>query len=299
MTIIQLETFLKIAERSSFSSAASDLGYAQSTVTMQIKQLEEELDSELFNRLGKTISLTPAGERLVVYAEKLIQLDREIHLEVPDQAEPAGIIKLGVSESLCYNRFPRILMQYRKKYPKVDIRLQFITHDSFPELLKRGELDIVYTLNPFIEDDSLTLVYKHPETLGFYVYPEHGLAKKSKVKEDDLKDVPLLVTSHNCSFRQMLLADLAHKGIVSRIAIETSSKEILKQFAISGLGVAFMPDMVAVTERENGSLVRLDWAGDDFPVYSQIFLHKNKRVIGAIEGFLELVRNQKNGEVNS
>ena len=73
MTIIQLETFLKIAERSSFSSAASDLGYAQSTVTMQIKQLEEELDSELFNRLGKTISLTPAGERLVVYAEKLIR----------------------------------------------------------------------------------------------------------------------------------------------------------------------------------------------------------------------------------
>ena len=299
MTIIQLETFLRIVERNSFSSAASDLGYAQSTVTMQIKQLEEELGSDLFNRLGKTISLTPAGERLVVYAEKLLQLDREIHLEVPDQAEPAGIIKLGVSESLCYNCCPQILMQYRKKYPKVDIRLQFITHDSFPELLKRGELDIVYTLNPFIEDDSLTLVYKHPETLGFYVYPEHGLAKKSKVKEDDLKDVPLLVTSHNCSFRQMLLADLAHKGIVSRIAIETSSKEILKQFAISGLGVAFMPDMVAVTERENGSLVRLDWAGDDFPVYSQIFLHKNKRVIGAIEGFLELVRNQKNGEVNS
>lgn len=299
MTIIQLETFLRIVERNSFSSAASDLGYAQSTVTMQIKQLEEELGSDLFNRLGKTISLTPAGERLVVYAEKLLQLDREIHLEVPDQAEPAGIIKLGVSESLCYNRCPQILMQYRKKYPKVDIRLQFITHDSFPELLKKGELDIVYTLNPFIEDDNLVLLYKHPETLGFYVHPEHGLAKKSKVKEDDLKDVPLLVTSHNCSFRHMLLTDLAHKGIVPRIAIETSSKEILKQFAISGLGVAFMPDMAAVTEREKGSLMRLNWVGEDFPVYSQVIIHKDKRVTGAIEGFLELVRNQKNGEVNS
>jgi len=264
---------------------------------MQIKQLEEELGSDLFNRLGKTISLTPAGERLVVYAEKLLQLDREIHLEVPDQAEPAGIIKLGVSESLCYNRCPRILMQYRKKYPKIDIRLQFITHDSFLELLKKGELDIVYTLNPFIEDDNIVLLYKHSETLGFYVYPEHELAKRSKVKEDDLKDVPLLVTSHNCSFRHMLVTDLFHKGIVPSIAIETSSKEILKQFAISGMGVAFMPDMTVVTERENRSLVRLDWAGDDFPIYSQIFIHKDKCVTGAVEGFLDLVRNLTDSEV--
>ena len=71
MTIIQLETFLKIEELKSFSLAANDLGYAQSTVTMQIKQLEEELGTELFNRLGKTISLTPSGERLVDYLHKL------------------------------------------------------------------------------------------------------------------------------------------------------------------------------------------------------------------------------------
>ena len=297
MTITQLETFLRIADKGSFSSAASDLGYAQSTVTMQIKQLEEELGSDLFNRLGKTISLTPAGERLVVYAEKLLQLEREIYLEVPDSAEPSGIIKLGVSESLCYNRCPRILMQYRKSYPKVDIRLSFITHDTFPELLKKGELDIVYTLNPLVEDENLALLYKQSETLGFYVCPEHKLAKKNKVRENDLKDVPLLITSHNCSFRHMLVTDLFHKGIVPSIAIETSSKEVLKQFAISGMGVAFMPDMTVVTERENRSLVRLDWAGDDFPIYSQIFIHKDKRVTGAVEGFLDLVRNLTDGEV--
>ena len=71
---------------------------------------------------------------------------------------------------------------------------------------------------------------------------------------------------------------LAHKGIVPSIAIETSSKEILKQFARSGLGVAFMPDMAAVTEREKGSLMRLNWVGEDFPVYSQVIIHKDKRV---------------------
>lgn len=289
MTIIQLETFLKITELNSFSLAANELGYAQSTVTMQIKQLEEELGSELFNRLGKTISLTTSGERLVDYAKKLLQLEREIHLEVPESTEPSGIVKLGVSESLCYNRCPQLLMEYRKLFPKVEIRLQFITHDSFPELLKKGDLDIVYTLNPFIEDDNLSLLYKNPETLGFFVNPNHELAKKKKVRETDLEGQSLLLTSHNCSFRNMLLNDFSRKGIVPKIALETSSKEILKQFAMSGLGVAFMPDMTVVEEIKNKSLVRLDWVGDDFPICSQVFLHKNKRMTGAIEGFLKLV----------
>ncbi len=118
MTIIQLETFLKITETNSFSSAANLLGYAQSTVTTQIKQLEEELHCLLFERLGKSIVLTSEGERLLVYAQKILQLEREILLEVPASKEPAGILKLGISESLCYNTLPQLLLEYKKKFPK-------------------------------------------------------------------------------------------------------------------------------------------------------------------------------------
>ena len=299
MTITQLETFLKISDRGSFSSAANELGYAQSTVTTQIKQLEEELGSDLFNRLGKTISLTPAGERLVVYAKKLMQLEREIYLEVPDSSEPSGIVRLGVSESLCYDRCPQLLKDYKKKYPKVDINLQFVAHDTFPELLKKGELDIVYTLNPLMKDENLTLLYKEPETLGFFVSPDHELAGKSKVNEEDLRNTPLLLTSRNCSFRQMLLSDLSSRGIVARIALETSSKEILKQFAMSGMGVAFIPDMTARKEVRKGDLVRIDWSGEDFPVYSQVLIHKDKHITAANEGFLELIRAMREGAKNA
>ena len=76
MTIVQLGTFLKIAETRSFTSAAAMLGYAQSTVTTQIKQLEEELGCLLFDRLGKNVILTAEGEKLSAYAEKILQLSR-------------------------------------------------------------------------------------------------------------------------------------------------------------------------------------------------------------------------------
>ena len=290
MTITQLETFQKIAETRNFTTAANALGYAQSTVTTQIKQLEEELGCLLFERLGKTIVMTPEGDRLLLYSGKMLQLEREVFMEVPGTAEPSGVLKLGISESLCYNRIPGLLLKYRKMYPKVDLQIQFVMHDTFPDQLKKGELDFVYTINPMIEDENLSLLYKKPETLGFYVSPSHPLAKKRKVDELMLQDEALLLTGHNCAFKHMLVRDLEQKGIAPKIAIETSAKEVLKQFAASGLGVAFMPDMAAETELKNKSLVRLKWSGEDFPIYSQIFIHKDKRVNGAIKGFLDLLQ---------
>ena len=286
MTITQLETFLKIAETRNFTAAAGLLGYAQSTVTTQIKQLEGELNCLLFDRLGKSIALTPEGERLRGYAEKVLQMEREIRLEVPMAHEPAGVIRLGVSESLCYNLLPRCLMKYRKQYPRMDIRLQFITHDSFPEMLKTGALDIVCTLNPAMEQPELVSLFRKRETLGFYAAAGHPLAGRPKVYEKDLAQVPLLLTSHDCSFRRMLLDDLAREGITPRIALETSSKEILRQFAANGFGVAFMPDMAAQTEAEDRRLVRLNWAGNDFPVFTQIFVHRNKHLSKAISALV-------------
>ncbi len=293
MTIIQLETFIRIVQTKSFTAAAGELGYAQSTVTTQIKQLEDELGTELFDRLGKTVVLTSAGERLLVRAEKMLQIERDIRLEVPENSEPSGTLKLGVSESLCYDRLPRILMDYKERFPKVDIRLEFVMHDTFPARLKNGELDLVYTLNPKIEDESLALLFIRQESLGFFCSPSHALAKKRTIKEENLEGMALLLTSHDCSFRHMLLRHLEEKGVTPDIKLETDSKEVLKQFARNGLGVAFMPEMTAREEIKSKSLTRLKWQGDDLPVYSQVFIHKDKYVNGAVKELIDLIKKEK------
>ena len=289
MTIVQLGTFLKIAETRSFTSAAALLGYAQSTVTTQIKQLEEELGCLLFDRLGKNVILTTEGKKLSAYAEKMLQLEREILLEVPTVHEPAGILRLGVSESLCYHGLPEILLKYRAICPRVEIRLSFIMHDTFPAMLKKGVLDAAYSLNPPMEYPDLAILYEKPESLGFYTSPGHPLAAAKQVTEKDLADVPLLLTSHTCSFRHMLLEDLAEKSVTPHIALETSSKEILKQFAINELGVAFMPDMAAREEERKHLLKKLDWPGKEFPVCSRVYVHKDKHVSTAIRELVNLI----------
>ena len=289
MTITQLGTFIRITELNSFSAAAGSLGYAQSTVTTQIKQLEDELGCVLFERLGKTISVTPSGEKLKTYAEKMLQLEREILLDVTDEENPAGVLKLGVSESLCISRFPHILMEFNKNNPRTEIRIQFVTHESIPDLLQKGELDMVYTLNPLIEDERIKCLHQKQEQLGFYVSPGHPMSGKS-IREKDLKDVPLLLTGHNCNFRHMLIDDLEKNGILPNIVLETSSKEILKQFAAGGFGVAFIPDMSAENEIKDGKLILLAWKGTDFPVYSQILIHKDKHQNKAINSLVDHVK---------
>lgn len=295
MTIIQLATFLKIAETQNFTTAANQLGYAQSTVTTQIRQLEDELGCLLFERLGKTVVLTPEGEKLTVYAEKMMQIRREIMLEVPTVTEPAGVLRLGVSESLCYNRLPHLLLTYKRKYPRMEIQLSFIMHDTFPALLRKGMLDIAYSLNPPEDHPDLNMLYEKPETLGFYASPGHPLAKKKRIAEKDLEGVPLLLTSHNCSFRHMLLEDLADASVTPQIALETSSKEILKQFAINELGVAFMPDMAVHNEVAARQLKRLDWTGNAFPVCSRIYVHKDKHVNTAIRELVSILSGGAEG----
>ncbi len=292
MTITQLSTFLKITELNSFSAAAESLGYAQSTVTTQIKQLEDELGSVLFERLGKTMLLTSSGERLIPYAEKMLQLERDIRLDVSDEENHVGVLKLGVSESLCISRFPHILMEYKKNNPRTEIRIQFVMHENIPELLQKGELDMVYTLNPLIDDERVTILHKKPESLGFYVSPDYPMVGKA-IREEDLRDVPLLLTGHNCNFRHMLVSDLEKNGITPKIVLETSSKETLKQFAAGGFGVAFIPDMTAEVEKENGILKRLTWKGNDFPVYSQVLIHKDKHRNKAINGLVSFIMAAK------
>jgi DNA-binding transcriptional LysR family regulator len=289
MNNTQLETFLKIVETGSFTATAGILGYAQSTVTTQIKLLEEEFGCLLFERLGKTLVLTAEGEKLISYAEQMLQLQRQMLLEVSATEIPSGMIKIGVSESLCYRKLPEKLMAYKKKYPGMDIRIQFIEHDTFPGLLRSGALDMVYTLNPLIENPELEMIYKKKESLDFLASPDHPVSRMKKVKEKDLENVPLLLTSHTCSFRHMLLDDFSDHGVTPKIELETSSKEILKDFAINGLGVAFMPAMTAEMEVKEKKLKKIDWAGVDFPVYSQIFVHKDKHKTRAIEELIGLI----------
>ena len=147
MELRQLATFIRVAQFKSFSRAAESLGYSQSAVTVQIRQLEEELDTRLFDRMGKRIALTDTGERFLSHACDVMNQVNQARMSVTSTAELHGSLHIGTIETLACLKLPTVLHLYRKFNPKVSIRITVGEPEDLIEHMERGELDMIYVLD--------------------------------------------------------------------------------------------------------------------------------------------------------
>ena len=143
MELRQLITFKTIVEKGGFKKAAEHLGYAQSSVTTHIKELEEEVGKPLFDRLGKKVVLTHYGNEFLSYAIKIIDLYSQA---LNTNEEPTGDLTIGISESLTIGRIPSILLEYKKSYPKVNLSLKSIDNYNVASNLQNGDIDLALIL---------------------------------------------------------------------------------------------------------------------------------------------------------
>ena len=147
MELRQLSTFIQVAQLKSFSRAAESLGYSQSAVTVQIRQLEEELDTRLFDRIGKHISLTARGVQFLEHAYDVLQEVNKARLSVSDTGELHGRLHIGTIESLCFSKLPAALHAYWQRHPKVVVHVTTGEPKFLIERMERGELDLIYILD--------------------------------------------------------------------------------------------------------------------------------------------------------
>src|SRR5664279_98355 len=127
MDLRQLKTFQTVAATASFTRAAERLDYAQSSVTAQVRALEDEFGVRLFDRLGRRVALTEAGARLLDYADRMLSLAEEAHLAVADLSEPSGQLIIAAPETLSSYRLPPLLKQFRAQFPRVRLILRSLS----------------------------------------------------------------------------------------------------------------------------------------------------------------------------
>ena len=147
MEIRNLITFVRIAEIQNFSKTAEQLGYSQSAVTMQIKQLESELHTQLFERIGKQIKLTQAGERLLPYALEIIGSIRKAESIVQEPEQITGKLRIGTCESYVSSILPPVIMKLTKLCPHVEISTCTALVPDLFNMLKQNDIDILYFLD--------------------------------------------------------------------------------------------------------------------------------------------------------
>ncbi|PEI82957.1 LysR family transcriptional regulator [Bacillus pseudomycoides] len=291
MEIKQLITFKTAAENLNFTQTAKILNFAQSSVTAQIKALEAELGTALFERLGKRLFLTEAGRKFQLYANKMIALSYEAKMVVQDQGKSSGTLVIGAQESQCTYRLPSILKEFKTKFPQ--IRLIFKpahSNEAVKEQLMEGKLDLAFILDTCKIEDVLHVESLIQEELKIVVCPNHPLLKNSIISTKDLESETLLLTELGCSYRTIFEELFRAEGVYPVNKIEFVSVEAIKQCVIAGLGIAILPAMVVEKEIQEGTIGELTMENTIDPIFTQIAWHKDKWITAPLQQFIEVTR---------
>lgn len=293
MDIKQLRTFTTIAQLQSFTLAAQNLGYAQSTITTQIQLLEKEFGIKLFERLGHHISLTLEGKKLLPFAEQILKLSEDAKNAMTHSDLPKGKLMIGAVESLCIMRLPKILKEYRSRYPDVEIILKFGSRTDFLHGLRENAIDIAFFLEKEIKEEGYITELSFPEPMVLLSSPEHPFAQKKGIFPEDLTDETLILTEIGCGYRALFENILSQYAIKPRSIIETGNVQAIKQLTMSGLGITLLPLVAVEEECSQQRLIQLNWKGPSFEILTQALYHKDKWISLPLKVFIELLHEME------
>ncbi|HUK66574.1 MAG TPA: LysR family transcriptional regulator [Anaeromyxobacteraceae bacterium] len=294
MDLRTLHTFRVAARTLSFTQAAAALSYAQSSVTAQMKVLEESLGVPLFDRIGHRLQLTPPGERLLAYADRLLALAEEAKAAVRS-GEPTGALALTAPESVCTYLLPALFCRFRESYPAVRLRFVPLPVREFKRALLDATVDAAFILEEPFARGSLRLEHLREEPLAVVAHPSHRLAARPSVVARDLVGETVLLTEVGCSYRNLFERSLIHSGAHPGPRMDFQSIEAIKRCVEAGLGIAALPRMAVAGEIEDGRLAALSWRGPRLSVATQLAWSEGRWMSPALEAFVHMAREVLGG----
>ncbi|OMF07713.1 LysR family transcriptional regulator [Paenibacillus amylolyticus] len=292
MEIRQLKTFWTLASTCSFSQTAELLSYVPSTITMQIKSLEEELGVKLLDRLGKKVVLTDAGQQFLPYATKILNDVEEAKCISSQHGELAGTVVIGADEVLCAYLLPALFKRFRADYPGVRLLFRPLSGQELKSSLREGHADVVFVLDEPMNSKDLHSEFLKDETFQMVVSPDHMLASRSALVIDDFHKQHFLLTEKNCSYRTYFDQSITKKGADALTELEFHSVEAIKQCVAAGLGIALLPEMALKKELSDGEVVALPWDLSDISFSAQMLWHREKWISPSMAAFMEVAKSE-------
>lgn len=254
VTFRQLRVFSEVARQLSFVRAAEALHLTPPAVTMQVKELETHVGLPLFERQGRQVSLTTAGEYFLVYAKRLLAtLTDADNTMARFKRTETGVLTIGLVNTAGYF-LPRLLARFRRDHPGIELRMQ-VTHDKqrLLERLNGQEIDLAITGRPPKELGLRSEPFAaHP--LVFVCPPGHPLLAVGHPPALALANLPIVTREPTAEIRQAMDAFLREQRVAPRVFMELSSNETIKQCVIAGLGVGFLSLQAAGLEITAGVL---------------------------------------------
>lgn len=293
MELWQLEVFMAVVEEKSFSRAGKRIGRTQPAISSAVKLLEDGLGEPLFDRLGKSIRLTAAGEMLVDYAGRLLRLRDEAAQAIGElRGLHRGTLKLGANETTCLYLLPGVLAAFKQAYPQVQVDIQRAITRAITEKVIEGTLDFGIVTLP-IQDGRLETVTIHQDELTLIVGPLHRLASRRSVRMNELQEEPFILHKVGTTTRERLVKHFSDGGVKLKVTMELASIETIKRFVSIGMGISIVPRLCIAKELEEGSLRAVSIRNARFQRQLGLIYSKGRYQSQAARAFLALVTGKQ------
>lgn len=295
MELRNLQSFLRVAELGNFTKAAGELGDSQASITLHIKQLEEELGAPLFNRIGNNTILTPIGEKLVEYANQMQCIHENINaLSSGDPKTLRGTLRLGAVESVSALLIVPALEIFKKEYPYINVEVSTGYRKTLFETLRKNETDMIFTIGTLDAPEFCVEIFSFKEEACFFARRDHPLAGKV-CRAAELFEYPFILTGKDSFLERELsrLADFYGKSIESFIRCDITNT--ILQLVNRGLGISFLGSFNLRPGLTGGKLVRLEVEDYSFCYDICAYRNRHKWVSPHMSGFiaaLEQVRRR-------
>ncbi|MBE6649581.1 MAG: LysR family transcriptional regulator [Ruminococcaceae bacterium] len=291
MEIRNLTTFIHVAELGSFTKTAERLGYSQSTVSFQIKQLEDELSCLLFERINHTVKLTEKGRELVPVAQKICSLTEELKDTLSETNEHGHLIHIVTPDSVCEDMIITNYNDFHSKYP--DISLKFTnadTKDMF-DMLDKNEADLVITLDSHSYNRDYVIAKEERLKMHFVANASSKFAHQKNLSIFDIIDEPFILTERGQGYRKVLDRELAKKSIEIFPILEIGRTDIITSILSQKNMISFLPDFVSQEMVDEGKLVHLDVYDIETEIWKQLIYHKNKWLSKSMRALIGYIKN--------
>ena len=290
MEIRNLLTFVQVAEQNSFTRAAQVLGYSQSTVSFQIKQLETELGCLLFERINHTITLTDRGKELLTYAHSVSRLTEEFRQNTADSKQLKGFIHIVTPDSVCEDMLLTNYLDFHKHYPGIDLKFTNADTGDMFDMLDRNEADAVMTLDTHNYRSDYIIAKEEPVAMNFVTNAASPLAKVKNLSIGDIAQQPFILTEKGMGYRRILDRELAKKSIEISPVLEVGRTDIITKLLEENDAISYLPYFATQKKVEAGTLVYLDVADIHTDIWKQLIHHRNKWISNCLNAFLEYVK---------
>jgi DNA-binding transcriptional LysR family regulator len=280
-----LRVFQAVAEEGSITKAAQRLGYVQSNVTARIRQLESDLQTVLFHRHRRGMTLTSGGKALLAYANQILELLDVASKAVSSLNEPRGPLVIGSTQTCAAVRLPGILARYHRQYPEVELSLTTGNSAALIDSILRYEVDGAFLAGPY-DDEELTGIPMFEEEIVLVSETEVRTLAEAAAK-------PILVFADGCSYRTVLEEWLRRNTWKKPQIMEFGTLDTIVGGVAAGLGITLLPRTVVAKGVAEGKLRTHEFPMQSRRIVTHFVMRKDVFVSRPLQLFLDLLEQSR------